>query len=297
MNPKAYRLEENEEEESDFPKLEIELETQDPEMDKTGDVFISDTNNRAFRIKTAVLYFCIHAILIFWTFYYLHDQHGKHENLKQWFRNYDYLGHGYDIAFTVVLLVSICLISFWQKLGRSGAGYGIAALILVCYTYLTGYTLRIACKARYDLDEEICKALIGIWCGGIGLLIAAVLPSAKFNKTIGLAISMPLYIMMLVLWRYVYKMDNPKYLITLLYIGGTGFYCWYINECMSIMVTKRQTKYKTGDYVVAFGNLQTDIFAMFWVDLICKKKKTPIVEELGIESEIRDHERALEEKA
>ena len=295
MNPNAHRI--TEDEEDDFPKLEIELGSDEPELKNTGDVFISDSNNRAFRIKTASLYFFIHAIMIFWTFYYLHDQQGKHENLKKWFRNYDYLGNGYDIAFTVVLLVCIGLISFWPTLGRSGAGYGLAAVILISYTYLVGYILRIACKARYDLDEEICKAMIGGWCGGIGLLIAATLPSAKFNKVIGMAISMPLYIVMLIIWRYVYQMDDPKYIITLVYIVVTGIYCWYINECMNIMVTKRQAKYKTGDFVVAFGNLQTDIFAMFWVDLICRKKKQPIIEELGIESEIHDIASPLDHKA
>ena len=259
--------------------LKIEL-NDEVTLDKGGAVYISDHNNRGFRIKTALFYFAIHAILIFWTFYYLHDDHGKHENLKKWFRNYDYIGCGYDIAFTCVLLVCIIVLSFWVKLARSAAGYGLMAIILGSYVYLTGFVLRIACKARYDLDEEITKMLVGVWCGGIGLLVACFLPNQKFNKTIGMAISMPLYIIMLILWRYAYRLDNPKYMITLAYIAATGFYCWYINTCMWVMVNKRQQKYLTSDAVLAFANLQTDIFAMFWVDLIRKKKKAPVEEPL-----------------
>ena len=271
--------------------LAIDLPEKD--FDKNTSVFISDHNNRAFRIKTSLFYFAIHAIMIFWTFYYLHDTHGKHENLKQWFRNYDYLGCGYDIAATIVLLVCMFVVSFWAKLARSAGGWVMALIILSMYTYLVGYTLRIACKSKYDMDEEICKMLVGIWCGGIGLVIACFMPNQKFNKSIGMMISMPLYIIMLILWRFVYQLDNPKYLITLAYIAATAFYCWYINELMSIMVTKRQHKYMTSDMVLAWANMQTDIFAMFWVDLFRKKPAANFdtsatkTEELELE-EVRD---------
>ena len=268
--------------------LKIEL-SEEVTLDKGGAVYISDHNNRGFRIKTALIYFVIHAIFIFWTFYYIHDDHGKHENLKKWFRNYDYIGCGYDIASTCILLVCIIVLSFWVKLARSAAGYGIMAIILIMYVYLTGFVLRIACKARYDLDEEIAKMLVGIWCGGIGLLVACFLPNQKFNKVIGMAISMPLYIVMLVIWRYVYKLDDPKYIITLIYIVATGFYCWYINTCMWVMIYKRQHKYLTSDAVLAFANLQTDVFAMFWVDLI-RKKKTVADTELEVEQDKKSHD-------
>lgn len=260
------------------PMTNLEIDLTEDEVEKSGPVYISDHNNRAFRIKTAGLYFGIHAILIFWSFYYLHDTHGKHENLKKWFRNYDWLGCGYDIFATSVLVITLCLVSFWGTLARSGAGYACYAVIMCCYAYLIGFTLRIACKSTVDLDEEICKMFVGLWCGGIGLFIAACLPSPKFNKTIGMAISLPLYIIMLILWRFAYKLDNPKYLVTLGYIVATAVYCWYINELMSIMVTKRQTKYLTNDCVWAWGHLQTDIFAMFWVDLI-RKKPSAVQEE------------------
>lgn len=252
-------------------KNTLSINLDEEELEKNPQVFISDHNNRGFRIKTAGLYFCIHAILIFWTFYYLHDKQGKHENLKKWFRNYDWVGCGYDIAFTCIILISIGILSFWCTLARSVGGWILTATILASYSYLVGFILRIACKSSVDLDEEITKMLIGCWCGGIGLLIACCLPKQKFNKSIGISISMPLYIVMLVLWRFVYKMDNPKYLVTLIYIVATAAYCWYINELMNIMVTKRQHKYLVTDFLWAFGNMQTDLFAMFWVDLIRKK--------------------------
>lgn len=262
--------------------LQVELELDEAKLKESA--FISESDNRGFRIKTAGLYFCIHIIFIFWTFYYLHDHQGKHENLKKWFRNYDYLGSGYDIAMTSILVVALALLSFWYKLAKSVAGFGLVAIILSCYGYLTGFILRIACKSSVDLDEEICKFLIGAWCGGIGLLVAACMPSAKFNKNLGLMISMPLYIVMLLVWRFAYRMDNPKYIVTLLYIIGVAFYQWYINACLDIMVTKRVHKYRSTDWAVAFGHLQTDIFAMFWIDLFCYKKKV-VVDEQPVKSE------------
>lgn len=270
---------------NDQNTLEINLD--DESLEKNPQVFISDHNNRGFRIKTAGVYFVIHVILIFWTFYYLHDRQGKHENLKKWFRNYDWVGCGYDIAFTCILLISMGLLSFWSKLARSAGGYILTAVILASYSYLVGFILRIACKSAVDLDEEITKMLIGCWCGGIGLLIACCLPKQKFNKSIGIMISMPLYITMLILWRFVYKMDNPKYLITLMYIVATAVYCWYINELMNIMVTKRQHKYLVNDFLWAFGNMQTDIFAMFWVDLI-RKKPVPELEDKEMSEETQN---------
>lgn len=258
-------------------KSSFNVDLEESEFHTTGSTFISEFNNRGFRIKTTILYFCIHAILIFWTFYYLHDTHGKHENLKQWFRNYDYLGCGYDIFFTSLLLVCLVLLSFWYRLASSYIGFLVMGTILMSYAYLIGFILRIACKSSIDLDEEISKLLVGLWCGGIGLLIAACLPSEKFNSNIGMSISIPIYLIMLLLWRFVYKLDNPKYLVTLGYIVATTVYCWYINTCMKIMVTKRVHKYKSTDYVFAFAHLQTDIFAMFWVDLF-RAKPTKIVD-------------------
>lgn len=272
----------------------LDIDLNDEQLEKNPQVFISDHNNRAFRIKTAGLYFIIHAILIFWTFYYLHDKQGKHENLKKWFRNYDWVGCGYDIAFTCVLLVCLGLLSFWCKLARSVGGWILSAIIICSYAYLVGFILRIACKSSVDLDEEITKMLIGCWCGGIGLIIACFLPKQKFNKSIGIMISMPLYILMLILWRFVYRMDNPKYLITLAYVVATGAYCWYINELMNIMVTKRQQKYLTTDYVWAFGHMQTDIFAMFWVDLFRKK---PVADFEAKEEEETEATQDSEDKA
>jgi len=257
--------------------LEVDLELDESNLKETA--FISESDNRGFRIKTAGLYFMIHAILIFWTFYYLHDRQGKHENLKKWFRNYDWVGNGYDIAMTSILVIALGLLSFWTKLAKSAAGYGLVLIILGCYTYLTGFILRIACKSSVDLDEEICKFLIGVWCGGIGLLISACMPSAKFNKNLGLMISMPLYIVMLLIWRFAYRMDNPKYIITLCYIIGVAVYQWYINTCLFLMVTKRTHKYRSSDWVSAFGHLQTDVFAMFWVDLFCNRKKVVVNEQ------------------
>lgn len=249
----------------------LEIDLNEEQLEKNPQVFISDHNNRAFRIKTACLYFVIHAILIFWTFYYLHDKQGKFTNIKNIFRNYEWVGNGYDIAFTCVLVISLALLSFWTKLARSIGGWILTAILYCCYVYVVGFVIRITCKARIDLDEEFVKMFIGLWCGGIGLMIACFLPRQKFNKTIGIMISMPLYIIMLIIWRFAYRMDNPKYLITLAYVVATAAYCWYINELMNIMVTKRQQKYLTSDYVWAFGNMQTDIFAMFWVDLFRKK--------------------------
>lgn len=271
----------------------LEIDLTEEQLDKNEQVFISDHNNRAFRIKTAGMYFVIHVILIFWTFYYLHDKQGKHENLKKWFRNYDWVGCGYDIAFTCVLLVCLGLLSFWGKLARSVGGWILSAIIICSYAYLVGFILRIACKSSVDLDEEITKMLIGCWCGGIGLLVACFLPKQKFNKSIGIMIAMPLYIIMLILWRFVYRMDNPKYLVTLAYVVATAAYCWYINELMNIMVTKRQQKYLTTDYVWAFGHMQTDIFAMFWIDLIRKK---PVADFEAKEDEISEDTQDVEDK-
>ena len=267
----------------------LEIDLNEEQLEKNPQVFISDHNNRAFRIKTAGLYFVLHAILIFWTMYYLHDKQGKHENLKRWFRNYDWVGCGYDIAFTCILLVCLGLLSFWAKLARSMGGWLLTCIILGSYTYLVGFILRIACKSSVDLDEEICKMLIGCWCGGIGLMISVCLPKQKFNKNMGMMIAMPLYIVMLILWRFVYRMDNPKYIVTLAYIVATGAYCWYINELMNIMVTKRQQKYLTTDYVWAFGHMQTDIFAMFWVDLI-RKKPAPEFEAKELSETTKDQD-------
>jgi hypothetical protein len=265
--------------------LEVDLELDESNLEKT--VFISESDNRGFRIKTAGLYFMIHAIFIFWTFYYLHDRQGKHENLKKWFRNYDWVGCGYDIAMTSILVVCLGLLSFWTKLAKSSIGYVFVAIILGCYAYLTGFILRIACKSSVDLDEEICKFIIGAWCGGIGLLISACMPSAKFNKDLGMMISMPLYIVMLLIWRFAYRMDNPKYIITLCYILGVAFYQWYINTCLHLMLTKRTHVYRSSDWISAFGHLQTDIFAMFWVNLLCSKKKVVVDEQpINLESEI-----------
>ena len=266
-------------------KTTLEVGLDSSALKKTGATFITETDNRGFRIKTAGLYFCIHAILIFWTFYYLHDTQGKHENLKKWFRNYDWVGCGYDIFTTSILVICLALLAFWYTLAKSTVGLVITCIILASYTYLIGFILRIACKSTVDLDEEICKMLVGLWCGGIGLMIAALLPSPKFNKNIGMMISMPLYIVMLVLWRFAYKMDNPKYLVTLGYIVATAVYCWYINECMNIMVTKRVSKYLTTDYISGFAHLQTDIFAMFWVDLF-RKKPEPIIDVQTMEEQI-----------
>ena len=265
----------------------LAIDVDETAMESKEAVFISDHNNRLFRIKTAGMYFLIHAIFIFWTFYYLHDTQGKHKNLKKWFRNYDWVGNGYDITFTVILLVSMFVASFWTRLARSVAGYILAGLMLLSYTYLIGFILRIGCKSTIDLDEEICKIFIGFWCGGVGLLIAACLPGQKFNKNIGMGISIPLYLVMLVLWRFVYKMDNPQYIVTLCYIIGTAVYCWYINQCLEIMITKRQHKYMTSDLVLPFANLQTDIFLFFWIDLF-RKKPSPnfeIKEEIAEDKE------------
>jgi hypothetical protein len=270
----------------------LAIDVDETAMESKEAVFISDSNNRMFRIKTAGLYFMIHAIFIFWTFYYLHDTQGKHKNLKQWFRNYDWVGNGYDIAFTSILLVSLGVVSFWPKLARSAAGYGLTGVILMSYAYLIGFILRIGCKSTIDLDEELCKIFIGFWCSGVGLLVAACLPGEKFNKTIGLAIGVPLYIVMLILWRFVYKMDNPQYIVTLGYIAGTSVYAWYINECLNIMVTKRQHKYMTSDMVLPFANLQTDIFLLFWIDLFRKKPKT----DFEMKEEISEEEENVEQK-
>lgn len=264
----------------------LAIDVDETAMESKEAVFISDHNNRLFRIKTAGLYFVIHAILIFWTFYYLHDTQGKHKNLKKWFRNYDWVGNGYDITFTVILLVAMAVTSFWIKIARSAFGYILSAVMLTCYLYLIGFILRIGCKSTVDLDEEICKVFIGLWCGGVGLFVAACLPGQKFNKNIGMAVGLPLYIVMLILWRFVYKMDNPQYIVTLGYIIGIAAYNWYINECLNIMVTKRQHKYLTSDMVLPFANLQTDIFLMFWIDLF-RKKQSPNFE---IKEEIEEEQ-------
>jgi len=248
----------------------LEIDLNEEQLEKNPQVFISDHNNRAFRIKTALTYFMIHVLFIGWTFFYLHDN-SKHDNIKNLFRNYEWIGCGYDIAFTCVLVISLVLLSFWAKLARSVGGWILTAILLGSYAWMIGFIIRILCKNSINLDEEYVKMFIGIWCGGIGLLVAACLPKQKFNKNIGMMISMPLYIIMLIIWRFAYRMDNPKYLITLAYIVATAAYCWYINELMNIMVTKRQQKYLTTDFLWAFGHMQTDIFAMFWIDLFRKK--------------------------
>ena len=271
-NPKTNLAIDSDPDQSDI-KTTLAIDLELDEMKTKVSPFISDSENRSFRIKTSGLYFCIHIILIFWTFYYLHDHQGKHENLKKWFRNYDWVGCGYDIVMTSLLILSLVLLSFWYKLAKSIAGFALVTIILTCYAYLAGFILRIACKSSVDLDEEICKFYIGVWCGGIGLFISACLPSAKFNKNTGMMISMPLYIIMLLVWRFAYRMDNPKYLVTLMYIAGVAAYQWYINECLNIMVTKRAHKYRNSDWPIAFSHLQTDLFAMFWVDLFCNRKK------------------------
>jgi hypothetical protein len=256
----------------------VEVELNPDDIGTSKEPFITETNNRGFRIKTAGLYGCIHLILCFWTFYYLHDRHGKHENLKKWFRNYDYVGNGYDIVVTCLLLVSLGLLSFWYKLAKSIAGYGLIAIILMSYVYLVGYILRIACKSSIDLDEEICKAYVALWCAGFGMLISASFTSLSFRKDIGMMIGGGMYVVMLILWRYVYEMDNPQIWVTALYLLGFCAYSWYINEALFIMVTKRTHIYTAYDWPVAFGHLQTDIFAKFWIDLF-KKKNPPIIDE------------------
>lgn len=257
----------------------------DPEELKTPQAaFITETNNRGFRIKTALLYGGIHLILLFWTFYYLHDKHGKHENIKKWYRNYDYVGCGYDIAVTSILLLCLAILSFWYKVAKSVVGYGLVTLILVAYVYLIGFILRIACKSSNDLDEEITKAFVALWCGGFGMLIATCLPTPSHRKDFGMAIGSGMYLVMLILWRFVYCLDNPQIWVTALYVVGFGVYSWYINECLYIMVTKRVHIYTSKDWAIAFGHLQTDIFAMFWIDLF-RKKKPVIIDEQVMEND------------
>ena len=254
------------------------------ELKKSDAAFITETNNKGFRIKTAGLYCCIHFILVFWTFYYLHDTHGKHENIKQWFRNYDFLGSGYDIAITCILIFSILILSFWYKFAKSVAGFGLIFLILLCYGYLIGYILRLACKASVDWDEEICKGYVALWCAGFGMLIAACIPSRDFKRDLGIGIGSVMFGIMLILWRYAYCLDNPPIIETMIYIIGFWFYSWYINTTLLIMVTKRVHLYTSKDWTIAFGHLQTDIFCMFWIDL-CKTKKNKVIDEQVMEND------------
>jgi hypothetical protein len=258
--------------------VDIELNPDDIRTPK--EPFITESNNRGFRVKTAALYGCIHLILCFWTFYYLHDKHGKHENLKKWFRNYDYLGNGYDIIVTSVLLISLGILSFWYKIAKSIAGYGLVTLILLSYVYLSGYILRIACKSSVDLDEEICKFYVAMWCAGFGMLISACLSTPSYRKDIGMMIGGAMYLVMLILWRFAYELDNPQVWVTALYICGFVAFSWYINQALFIMVTKRTHIYTAFDWPIAFGHLQTDIFAMFWIDLFKTKRPTIIDEQV-----------------
>lgn len=246
--------------------------------------FITDSNNRSFRIKTALLYGMIHVLLCTWTFYYLSDTDGSHRNIKQWFLNYEYIGSGYDIAVTCIFILSLLLLSFWYRLAKSIAGYGLVTLIILSYAYLIGYILRITCKTSINLDEEICKVYVALWCAGFGLLIATVMPSSTHRKGLGILIGSVFFFVMLILWRFVFKMDNPKLHVTAMYVAGFAFYSWYINEALSIMVTKRLHIYTANDWPIAFGHLQTDIFCMFWVDLFCYKKPV-IVDEQFMEND------------
>ena len=217
----------------------LELKLDNDELNKPDAAFITESNNKGFRVKTAGLYCCIHIMLAFWTFYYIYDTHGKHENLKQWFRNYDFLGSGYDIAITCILIFSICLLSFWYKLAKSVAGFGLVFLILICYCYLIGYILRLACKASVDWDEEICKIYVALWCAGFGMMIAALIPSADFKNNLGIGIGSVMFCVMLFLWRFYYRLDNPPLYESMIYIVGFYLYSWYINTNLLIMVTKR----------------------------------------------------------
>ena len=208
---------------------------------------------------------------------------------------------------------SMAIPTILPSIGRAAA-IPLFIVILICYLYIPALLVRVFWKPDIDEAEELILGYTVWSCVVVGFFINIVTTRKKINPTVGVAISIVLFVISAIVYVFVLKRLQPYVLTLFVLVGVVAGLSAYLNTDASFMLRKRNDFYLNSDWFLGFVHLHTDIFFRFWMDFfrkdvdyidtdalngksvvlnnaIQRSRLTPISEELDDNSDVEDMDR------
>ena len=188
------------------------------------------------------------------------------------------------IFFTTLILPSIL-----PKFGRSGQGLLLYIAFLLSFSYCFLFGMWRQSKASYGNNGAgILILVFSCWLSAsFGLFITALFSIRRIYKEIGFGVTFFFQVLFMLLLNFYAQLLSRQIWEYGMYILLAMCLSFYYSKDLELIVGKRGTDFHTGDWVLAFFHLHTDVTFRFWYYWLVKKpdgkeQKTELFEEPNV---------------
>jgi hypothetical protein len=252
--------------------LETTLDLSDIEVKKAPDVvFIGKYNYKKFLVAASINLCFTHMFMFAWSIAYLNQP----MTFRLYFDNYTKIGNGYDIAATIVLVLSLLLLSISRRIARSPFKYTLVILVNICVGYLTAFLIVVGQKLRFHWADYLPIWYAIVYCGSFGLFVNALIGTKLFYPSKGIVISVVTFCLIDIWVVYYWKHVSPKLWEQFLYVIAAILSSCYYNYTAHTMLRRRFDYYINRDWAHGYAHLQTYFLVYLWYDWLVLKKGKP----------------------
>lgn len=243
-------------------------------------IYIGKKNFKSFLIGSSLALLFLYCLIMTVVGFFLFLSRKRYKAL---FRNYSHIGNGYDIAATVLLLLTLIIVSIAPTYGRKAWKIPFVVIIFLSVPYLCAFLLRQGMRTHnFQYAEYLLPIFLMLATGALGLFINVAATKKKVGLALGVLISVVLFSGLFIAYIYIFERMAPYLWEMALYIASSALVALYFNLDAALMVKKRYDFYRRNDWFLGFVHLQTDWLFRFWYDLFVRRRSVEFdVDEKG----------------